>query len=261
MKNFEKEYYEDDRIWRIENFSDSDRERIVETVKMIPKKVDSVADIGCGNGVFVNFLKQKGRIKTLIGIDTSASALKYVSTAKKNGDITNIPLTTKSYDLVASLEVIEHLNLKEFSKAVDELARVSKRYILISVPYKENLRKSFIDCPKCLTRFNASHHKRSFGKDYIEHLFDEKGFVCKDTKLIGRLNNYFLLSQFLSMYRKLKKIKYNHTMLCPVCGFRIENEYAGSQTKEQKKKFSLVKSFWPKTYRSKWIAALYEKST
>ncbi len=59
MESFEKEYYESETFWEGEMLQDAaNQQRIKTTASLIPDDVDTLADIGCGNGVFINiFLK------------------------------------------------------------------------------------------------------------------------------------------------------------------------------------------------------------
>lgn len=103
------------------------------------KSIKSVADIGCGEGFGLSVLAENKIGKTYIGLDNSATALKV---AKKihprfkylEGSIYNTPFKDNSFDLVVCSEVLEHLEKPE--QALAELSRISKKYVLISVPYE-----------------------------------------------------------------------------------------------------------------------------
>ncbi len=179
MSDFEKEYYEAGRFWEGEAVQDENNiRRIKETESMIPPDTASLADIGCGNGVFVNYLKEKLPNLNLLAIDRSKTALKFVKTESKEGDIADIPLPDKSYDCVSCLEVIEHLPVGVYKKALSELARISKKYVIISVPYDENLEKNHTQCPQCKSLFNADLHLRNYSDKKMEHLLEELNFEC-----------------------------------------------------------------------------------
>ena len=50
------------------------------------------------------------------------------------GDVSKIPLRTASFDCVLAAEVLEHIPFEIFGLALDELIRVSRRYIIITLP-------------------------------------------------------------------------------------------------------------------------------
>src|SRR5882762_8600681 len=121
MSDFEKEYYESESFWEGEMVQDAaNQERIRFTSDFIPRDVKSLADIGCGNGVFVNQLKVTKPALELMAIDRSLAALKYVKTEKKQGDISDIPLRDRSVDCATCLEVIEHLPVAVYENALNE---------------------------------------------------------------------------------------------------------------------------------------------
>ena len=182
--DLDKKYYENDKLWKPSAFDDLEHARIEITSRMIPEDVISVVDVGCGNGLFLNYLS--GRVSSeslkLLGVDTSESALKYVKTDKALGNISKLPFESKSWDLVSALEIIEHLSVDEYEAGLRELARVSRKYILISVPYDQTLEDAFRECPLCKTRFNSAHHKRSFDESAMKALFSDEGI--ENTKLM-----------------------------------------------------------------------------
>ncbi len=99
-------------------------------------KARHIIDIGCGIGITINKLKKIDRSINIDGFDTLQNSLNLAK--KKNpesrfykGDIYNIQLKS-SYDLVMCNSVLEHL--KEPSKAIKELKRISKDFVIISVP-------------------------------------------------------------------------------------------------------------------------------
>jgi len=127
MTNFERDYYEQSALWEKDFLSiPAERERIIETIEIIPPDVQTILDVGCGNGAFLNSLPDGYQA---IGLDFSREALKYVKTKANCGDIVALPFKSASFDLVTCLEVLEHLSSGVFEKALSELQRVSKRKI------------------------------------------------------------------------------------------------------------------------------------
>ncbi|MGA2911572.1 MAG: class I SAM-dependent methyltransferase [Candidatus Levyibacteriota bacterium] len=101
------------------------------------KKVDSILDVGCGEGFTLNRLKEHGIGKKLEGLEYSKDAIllgkkTYPDIKITQGSIYALPYKANSFDLVLCTEVLEHL--EESEKALKELVRVSKKYLVISVP-------------------------------------------------------------------------------------------------------------------------------
>ena len=102
-----------------------------------PLKVTSILDVGCGEGFTLKKLEEKKIGKKNEGIDNSSTAIKighkvYPELKLAEGDIYKLKYADSSFDLLICTEVLEHLDDPE--KAVLEMKRVTKKYILLSVP-------------------------------------------------------------------------------------------------------------------------------
>src|SRR6266540_122245 len=98
--------------------SESERKRIADLVRLLPGNLDSVLDIGARDG-FIS--------KLLTGHFPNVTAL----------------------DLVFCAEVIEHIPSRTLARACGELSRVAREYLLIGVPYKQDLRVGRLTCHAC----------------------------------------------------------------------------------------------------------------
>ena len=108
------------------NFSKSTILKLVE--------VGSVLDIGCGDGILLENLVKAGCKG--VGIDISGEAIKICKQRGLNcsqADITErLPFANNSFDSVILTDVLEHLF--QPIDVLKEVHRVSKKYVLISVP-------------------------------------------------------------------------------------------------------------------------------
>jgi ubiquinone/menaquinone biosynthesis C-methylase UbiE len=86
--------------------------------------------IGVGDGA-VPYLLKKNKNYEITTFDFDSDLKPDVV-----GDVRSLPFIEKSFDLVCAFEVLEHLPYKEAKKALKEIARVSKKDVLISVPYR-----------------------------------------------------------------------------------------------------------------------------
>jgi ubiquinone/menaquinone biosynthesis C-methylase UbiE len=274
MSDFEKEYYEDEAFWGGDMLQDpANTERIRFTAEFIPKEVKSVADIGCGNGVFVNYLKENAAALDILAIDRSLAALKYVKTAKKQGDIAAIPLADRAMDCTCCLEVIEHLPNAVYEKALDELARVSDKYVIISVPFRERLEESYNQCPSCTTIFNFELHLRNFDDAKMRDLLSKRGFSHVESHHLGPIINYKGHYTFRKIFYRDQFLQWR-SPICPVCGFKEQGSVSepaihpkgpdGGTGTGKRRLISyftgLPRLFWPKQKRYYWIIALYKRT-
>lgn len=99
--------------------------------------LQSILDVGCGEGFTLEKLRENKIGKELTGIDFSKSAIEigknlHPDLSLKLGTIYHIPFKPNSFDLIICSEVLEHLKYPE--KALQELVRVTKKNCIISVP-------------------------------------------------------------------------------------------------------------------------------
>lgn len=255
MSNLEEAYYEQESFWDSTNIRESDYKRVSDIMASIPSDVKSILDVGCGGGVFAN--RAKDVIKSIVAVDRSRSALKYVEVPCALGDISHLPFKDSSFDLVTCLEVLEHIPLVNYSLALSELSRISKKYIIVTVPYKENIKSKRVECPKCLCLFHMYYHLRTFNEKNLAKLFGDTCF-CKSivTSGVKRING-FGFEALKKLFWFANKIAIPFFVQCPLCGWRKETH----STKESDR-FSikvLIKKYWPKKKTYRWYVATYKK--
>ena len=98
---------------------------------------DIVLDAGCGEGYDVARILDANPQLIFHGIDISSKAVQKSRTMAPTmhsvvGSVFDLPYPDKSFDLVISLEVLEHLDNPP--AAIAEYKRVTRRYLLLSVP-------------------------------------------------------------------------------------------------------------------------------
>lgn len=112
--------------------------------RFVSQKV--VLDLGCGEGYGAKMLKEAGA-KKVIGIDVDREVIgqanKNYSSTKvsfQTGDAQKLTFKDKSFDLVVSLELIEHL--PDYRRYLKEVRRVLKPggVFVLSTPNKDNYR-------------------------------------------------------------------------------------------------------------------------
>ena len=100
--------------------------------------VRSALEVGCGEGVSTEKIKKMLPPGTLLhGSDINRQRL--AAARERNPDVPiveesiyNLSRPDRSYDLVFTLEVLEHLDDPE--RALSEICRVSRRWVICSVP-------------------------------------------------------------------------------------------------------------------------------
>lgn len=89
----------------------------------------SVVEVGVGDGVVGHYLKQNTNVR-YVSVDIDPELHPDIV-----GSILNIPLESKSEDIVCAFEVLEHLPFEQLESALQEMARVSRKYVIFSVPH------------------------------------------------------------------------------------------------------------------------------
>jgi ubiquinone/menaquinone biosynthesis C-methylase UbiE len=98
--------------------------QVDEVLKLNPKEV---LEIGVGNKTVSNYLKNQGVSMVTLDIDKELEPDIVASVLK-------IPLEDNSFDVVLCAEVLEHLPFGDFPRALKEMKRVTKKFIVLSLP-------------------------------------------------------------------------------------------------------------------------------
>ncbi len=271
MSSFEQSYYEHDDFWEPSQFTTGENaERIDLTARMVPADATSLADVGCGAGEFGRRVTQLRPEVSVCSIDRSLAALKRVQTEKLVGSVDAIPLGPRSRTVVSCLQVLEHIPLPKYEPALAELARVSARYLLISVPFQENLRTNDTKCPICGAVFNADLHLRSYSDAAFSRLFAAHGFELTRTQRTGRREQAI----GLETYERLRRVVAPRPApfrapLCSICGYeRPKGDGAHLRTANPSTPSSLglvkgviLRNLPRRRCPDYWIIGLFERSS
>jgi 2-polyprenyl-3-methyl-5-hydroxy-6-metoxy-1,4-benzoquinol methylase len=163
---------------------DNFNKTLVGEVKAL--KPISVLDVGCGEGFTLERLRKAKIGKHLEGVDYLDLAIKlgkkeHPNLILKKGSIYDLKYKANSFDVVICSEVLEHV--EDPQKGLEELVRVSKKYVVLSVPNEPFFMLGNLVRGKNVTRF---------GND-IEHInhwtfWQFKKFVSKKLKIKKMLN-------------------------------------------------------------------------
>lgn len=111
--------------------------------------VTSVLEIGAGTAITAKYLSESGIKVTTCDFDANTSP-------DIVADIRNIPVPAKSHDAVVAFQVLEHIPFEDFGKALAEFARISKKNVIISLPYRSSYFEFVLKFPGIRTLFKKN---------------------------------------------------------------------------------------------------------
>lgn len=136
-----------------------------------PKKV---LDMGCGPGALM-YLLQELDVQA-DGVDFSPDCIEIapleVGERIKIGSVTDVDLPSESYDLVICREVFEHLTVLQIQKAVQNIARITSKYVYVTTRFHKDPWSLF----DVGTEFDVDPtHITCMNKDFLRLMFVLQG--------------------------------------------------------------------------------------
>jgi len=174
-------------------FSNEFKKEIVRFAEQNGDLQGLVIDYGSGPGYLLEELLKKG--VSCIAADSSEHSLDITKKKfsrnplfKGTVRISKFPLEirSESADFIFLIETIEHLTKSYLESTIKEISRILKRggQILITTPYKEELKNGMVLCPDCGAVFHRMQHVNSFSPESLSALmesFDFKTVQCLGT--------------------------------------------------------------------------------
>jgi SAM-dependent methyltransferase len=251
-------YYNGPSLWGENYWNDTQLERAKETAMLLPEGIKSVLDVGCGAGIVSQVLKK--RFDRVISVDFSFNALKHVKTAQipcVQGNACSLPFGEGSFDAVIATELVEHLSEPERHQALEEMGRISQRFILITVPYREVLESGLVKCIDCGCVFNAWRHTKSFNELDMKTLLHPK-FILNRIELLGprvkRIPRTF--AKFAHLFGGYRRPEAG-SVVCPQCK-NVKN-YLSKRNLITLFLLGVPSRVLPLRKYPNWMGALYEK--
>lgn len=129
--------------------------------RVIPLKETSVLDVGCGNGVFTLYLRD--RCRSVTGIDFSARMLSENPCQPLiQADVSHLPVQSESFDVSFEANVLHHVDNPK--QCVEEMVRVSRRWVILLEPNRNNPLMLAFGLLVKAERGLLRSHARSIGK-------------------------------------------------------------------------------------------------
>ncbi len=144
----------------------------------------SVVEVGCGPGDLAwNLFGETAAQNDYLGTDISLEQIEIATNRYPElrflfGSAYDLPAGDSQYDLCVACEVLEHLDHP--SRAVQEIARVTRRYALISVPWEPMWRVLNVCRGRYWSRLgNTPGHVQHFSRARLRGLIESSFRVEK----------------------------------------------------------------------------------
>ena len=157
---------------------DIEKARAADLMALLPDDCrDSVIDIGARDGWFSVMLAE--RFDVVTALDLQKPSIEHERIRCIKGDAINLAFGDGEFELVFCAEVLEHIPTKYLMKACSELQRITKKYVLVGVPFKQDIRIGRTRCRTCGKRNPPWGHVNSFDEEKLKQLFS----LCNAKKI------------------------------------------------------------------------------
>lgn len=111
-------------------------------------EIIKVIDVGCGKGDFtVELAKRYPQFEEIWGIDflkeafdiARENAKQFGKVFFKEASLLNIPFKDKNFDLTICINLLHHVHIDDFNRAIEELARITDKYLILEIRNKKNI--------------------------------------------------------------------------------------------------------------------------
>ena len=112
------------------------RERVIQRLLDYDNEVDSMLDVACCVGWYIEKLRRRGFRAKYQGVDVTPNFVKRARRANPDekfevGDIRRLRWGDEAFDLVFAGGVLMHLDPADFFRAMSELFRVARKFVFI----------------------------------------------------------------------------------------------------------------------------------
>jgi len=157
--------------------------RNVESVKLVPPTARRILEIGPGLGYAIPLLRERCPSAEYYAVDLSEKTIESLSRRHQGhfavAPIEDLPWKDVKFDAILMLEVLEHIEAPRTFGVLSALReRLSENGVLIlSVPLREDLRRSYFVCAHCGKYLHQIGHLRSYTPELVKSELRSSGYV------------------------------------------------------------------------------------
>lgn len=191
---------------------------LIKHIKSASKCDDAALDIGARDGHFSRILAEF--FERVTALDLRKPSITHKKIVCVQGNITNLDFDDDTFHLVFCAEVLEHISPELLLKACSELSRVSKLFLLIGVPYKQDIRVGRTTCYSCGGKNPPWGHVNSFDEKKLKDLFPNH--IINDISFVGETRyRTNVISMFLMDLAGNPYGTYSQEEGCVHCGKKL----------------------------------------
>jgi len=198
----------------------AEKARSADLMKIIPNGCEgNVLDVGARDGWYSFLLADK--FNKVIALDLQMPNIEHPKIQCVKGDASNLNFDDGAFELVFCTEVLEHIPPQNLIKVCSEIERVSSKYIVIGVPFKQDIRVARTKCYTCGKRNPPWGHVNSFDENKLFNLFP----MCDVRKIsfVGENKECTnALSAFLMDFSGNPYGTYHQEEPCIYCGAKMK---------------------------------------
>ena len=188
-------------------------ENIIRALPFANAKGGKIIDIGCGEGYLLYKIHEKYPQAELYGLDLSQGRItktkEHVPVSNLlRGDVLSLPFPDNSFDIVVCSELLEHMDA--YKKVVDELVRISKKTIIITVP--NELKLVSVMCPKCQTKHYLDEHVNFFTAKKLKEIFEKKQEIESKRVKIKKFHSIYTYNRLTMRFPLFVRIMLDQTL-------------------------------------------------
>jgi len=173
------------------------RDRVEDTIRLVPRDSKSVLEIGARDCYVSRLLTCVA--ESVTALDLEIPTIDHDRIIPVAGDVTSLAFEDNTFDVVFCTEVLQHIPPTLLQTACDEISRVSSRFILIGVPYKQDLRVGRTKCGTCGKRNPPWAHLSAFDKPRLMGLFGKLELIQESFVGQTRERTNFLSTLLMDM--------------------------------------------------------------
>jgi len=210
------------------------RQKGHSVLKLVGKYIEvsgRVVDLGCGPGYLIEHLLAAGI--PCQGADLSPESVRRLNERLAGNPLfrgatscdlpTEVPFAPDSVDVMFFLETLEHLLSEDRDECLRNIhsALAEGGHLVITVPFREDLERSKVVCPRCGCRFHRVQHVHAYDARSLVALLerhDISAVFCRPVILLPEWRIYLR-----SLFYGAK----DQPLICPECShaFRIKGGF------------------------------------